>query len=74
MIGSSNFGNRSVYRDLEAQLTIFTKNEQLASQLLEEKRNITEYCNKVDSNTYKDPERKVPLWVFIIRTFMRTFF
>eukprot|EP00795_Rhopilema_esculentum_P009166 gene9166-16833_t len=74
MIGSSNFGNRSVYRDLEAQLTIFTKNEQLTSQLQEEKRNITEYCNKVDSNTYKDPERKVPVWVFIIRTFMRTFF
>ena len=74
MVGSSNFGNRSVYRDLEAQLTIVTTNERVSHQLNEEKRNIMEYSEKVDSNTYKDVERKVPLWVFLIRTFMRTFF
>lgn len=74
MIGSSNFGNRSVYRDLEAQLTIITTNEQLSNQLNEEKRNFLEYSDKVGVKTYKDPERKVPFWVFVIRTFMRTFF
>ena len=74
MIGSSNFGNRSVYRDLEAQVTIVTTNDRLSRQLNSEKVNFLEYSEKVDSNTYKDPERKVPFWVFLIRTFMRTFF
>ena len=74
MVGSSNFGNRSVYRDLETQLTIVTANERFSHQLNKEKSNFLEYSEKVDSNTYKDPERKVPFWVFLIRTFMRTFF
>lgn len=74
MIGSSNFGNRSVYRDLEAQLTIVTTNEKLSKQLVDERENFLEYSNRVDSNTYAEEERKVPTWVFLIRTFMRTFF
>jgi len=74
MIGSSNFGNRSVYRDLEAQVTIVTTNDRLSRQLKSEKVSFLEYSEKVDTNTYKDPERKVPFWVFLIRTFMRTFF
>lgn len=74
MAGSSNFGNRSVYRDMEAQLTILTTNERLAKQLDAEERNFLEYSEKVVSSTYKDPSRKVPLWVFLIRSLMRTFF
>ena len=74
MIGSSNFGNRSVYRDLEAQLTIVTTNEELSKQLVRERENFLEYSNRVDTNTYTEEERKVPTWVFLIRTLMRTFF
>ena len=74
MIGSSNFGNRSVYRDLETQLTVVTTNQQFSRLLNTEKLNFLEYSEKVDSKTYKDPERKTPFWVFLIRTFMRTFF
>ena len=74
MIGSSNFGNRSVYRDLEAQLTIVTTNEELSKQLVHERENFLEYSNRVDTYTYAEKERKVPAWVFLIRTFMRTFF
>jgi CDP-diacylglycerol--glycerol-3-phosphate 3-phosphatidyltransferase len=33
IIGSSNFGYRSVYRDVEAQIIIFTKNSALQDEL-----------------------------------------
>lgn len=35
LIGSPNFGYRSVHRDLEAQVAIVTENEELQSQLQE---------------------------------------
>lgn len=35
LIGSPNFGYRSVHRDLEAQIAIVTENEELQSQLQE---------------------------------------
>lgn len=35
LIGSPNFGYRSVHRDLEAQIAIVTENEALQSQLQE---------------------------------------
>lgn len=35
MIGSPNFGYRSVHRDLEAQIAIVTENEELQRQLQE---------------------------------------
>lgn len=35
LIGSPNFGYRSVHRDLEAQIAIVTENEELQSQLLQ---------------------------------------
>lgn len=35
LIGSPNFGYRSVHRDLEAQIAIITENEELQSQLQE---------------------------------------
>ncbi|KAJ1915249.1 CDP-diacylglycerol--glycerol-3-phosphate 3-phosphatidyltransferase [Mycoemilia scoparia] len=35
MIGSPNYGYRSLYRDLEAQITIMTKNEDLKQRLYE---------------------------------------
>lgn len=33
IVGSSNFGYRSVYRDIEAQLVIYSDNQQLQDQL-----------------------------------------
>lgn len=33
LIGSPNFGHRSVHRDLEAQIAIVTENEELQVQL-----------------------------------------
>lgn len=35
LIGSPNFGYRSVHRDLEAQIAIVTENEELQNQLQE---------------------------------------
>ena len=32
IVGSSNFGYRSVYRDVEAQIVIFTKNSTLKNE------------------------------------------
>ena len=37
LIGSPNFGKRSVYRDMESQVAIVTVNKQLKNELIEER-------------------------------------
>ncbi|KAM3717735.1 CDP-diacylglycerol--glycerol-3-phosphate 3-phosphatidyltransferase [Dirofilaria immitis] len=52
MIGSSNFGHRSVHRDLEAQFFIITCNEKLKLSLQEERSRILNYATKVDAEIF----------------------
>eukprot|EP00794_Sanderia_malayensis_P009171 gene9171-10144_t len=74
MFGSSNFGNRSAYRDLEAQILLVTRNETLSHELEKEKNNLKDYSTFVGADTYRNNDRRTPLWVFLIRTIMKTFF
>jgi len=74
LIGSPNFGYRSVYRDLESQLAIVTVNSSLRDQLDEERRNLFQSGEAVTSSTFKSPDRSVPLWVrFVIKVFRHFF-
>uniref|UniRef100_A0A1I7VSY1 CDP-diacylglycerol--glycerol-3-phosphate 3-phosphatidyltransferase n=1 Tax=Loa loa TaxID=7209 RepID=A0A1I7VSY1_LOALO len=74
MIGSSNFGHRSVYRDLEAQFLIITCNDKLKLKLQEERLRILDYAAKVDAATFLRRDHFVPLWIRLISRFIRNYF
>ncbi|KAF9538639.1 CDP-diacylglycerol--glycerol-3-phosphate 3-phosphatidyltransferase [Mortierella hygrophila] len=62
-IGSPNFGYRSIVRDLEAQLFLVTSNLGLRKSLHEELGSLRKYAYPVTEDTFKVPERQVPVWV-----------
>lgn len=74
LIGSPNFGYRSVHRDLEAQIAIVTDNEELQTQLQEEQEML--YCrsSEVSSSTFERPDRHVKLWVKLVTPLIKNFF
>ncbi|KAF8933261.1 hypothetical protein EDD21DRAFT_381307 [Dissophora ornata] len=62
-IGSPNFGYRSIVRDLEAQLFLVTSNAGLRRDLHEELSSLRQYAHPVTEQTFKAPDRRVPVWV-----------
>ncbi|XP_022661003.1 CDP-diacylglycerol--glycerol-3-phosphate 3-phosphatidyltransferase, mitochondrial-like isoform X2 [Varroa jacobsoni] len=74
LIGSPNFGYRSIYRDLESQVIIVTENEDLRNRLENEQKTIYKTVVLTDEMTFKDPERFVPFWVAYVTAFVRGFF
>ncbi|CAG7730797.1 unnamed protein product [Allacma fusca] len=63
LIGSPNFGHRSVFRDLETQLYIVTENVHLQKQLHDEQLQLIKHCKPFDDHVLSQPNRLVPLWV-----------
>ncbi|XP_062270024.1 CDP-diacylglycerol--glycerol-3-phosphate 3-phosphatidyltransferase, mitochondrial [Platichthys flesus] len=74
LIGSPNFGYRSVHRDLEAQIAIVTENEELQSQLQEEQETLYQRSSEVSSSTFERPDRHVKLWVKLVTPLIKNFF
>ncbi|XP_034427181.1 CDP-diacylglycerol--glycerol-3-phosphate 3-phosphatidyltransferase, mitochondrial [Hippoglossus hippoglossus] len=74
LIGSPNFGYRSVHRDLEAQIAIVTENEELQSQLQEEQESLYQRSSEVSSSTFERPDRHVKLWVKLVTPLIKNFF
>ncbi|CAL9699267.1 unnamed protein product [Knipowitschia caucasica] len=74
LIGSPNFGYRSVHRDLEAQIAIVTDNEDLQTQLQEEQQMLYHRSSEVSSSTFERPDRHVKLWVKLVTPFIKNFF
>ncbi|CEF69300.1 CDP-diacylglycerol--glycerol-3-phosphate 3-phosphatidyltransferase, mitochondrial [Strongyloides ratti] len=74
VVGSSNFGERSCKRDLEAQLLLVTSDNELKKKLCDEKDNLLKNCNLVTKNTFFEPDHIVPLWVKFASKFIRNFF
>ncbi|KAL7372277.1 hypothetical protein ABVT39_013131 [Epinephelus coioides] len=74
LIGSPNFGYRSVHRDLEAQIAIVTENEELQSQLQEEKEMLYQRSTEVSDSTFEQPDRHVKLWVKLVTPLIKNFF
>ena len=70
LIGSPNFGKRSVYRDMEAQVGIVTVNKRLTNDLLAERDKIRNDTTKVNLETYNEEDRKIVWWVYLIATFL----
>ncbi|XP_077594640.1 CDP-diacylglycerol--glycerol-3-phosphate 3-phosphatidyltransferase, mitochondrial isoform X1 [Stigmatopora nigra] len=74
LIGSPNFGYRSVHRDLEAQIAIVTENERLQEQLREEQEILYRRSSEVSQSTFEQPDRYVKLWVKLVTPFIKNFF
>lgn len=74
MIGSPNFGHRSVSRDLENQIILITDNTRLRQQLRHECDHVYSFGVDVDERTFEDKGRRVPLWAWIVTRFTRSFF
>ncbi|CAK8675582.1 unnamed protein product [Clavelina lepadiformis] len=74
MIGSSNFGLRSVNRDLEAQVILITKNRKLMEQLQTEKANLLKWSKPVTPETFAQPRYFVPRWVCYVSNLIKHYF
>ncbi|KAM3859650.1 CDP-diacylglycerol--glycerol-3-phosphate 3-phosphatidyltransferase, mitochondrial [Diretmus argenteus] len=74
LIGSPNFGYRSVHRDLEAQIAIVTDNQELQAQLQEEQEMLYERATEVSNATFERPDRHVKLWVKLVTPLIKHFF
>ncbi|XP_029105924.1 CDP-diacylglycerol--glycerol-3-phosphate 3-phosphatidyltransferase, mitochondrial isoform X1 [Scleropages formosus] len=74
LIGSPNFGYRSVHRDLEAQIAIVTENEALQEQLQQEQEMLYQRSTEVSSSTFEQPNRYVKLWVKLVTPLIKNFF
>lgn len=74
LIGSPNFGYRSVHRDLEAQIAIVTDNQELQTQLQEEQDMLYQRSSEVSSSTFDRPDRHVKLWVKLVTPLIKNFF
>jgi CDP-diacylglycerol--glycerol-3-phosphate 3-phosphatidyltransferase len=70
-IGSSNFGYRSVERDLEMQVVLVTRNQNLQTRLRNEHQDIWNNAKIITSN---EDFPKVSTWVSIISRFIKTYF
>ena len=66
LIGSPNFGHRSVYRDLEAQVAIVTADQELSEALHKEKTHLYRRVQQVTCETFERSERKIPVWVYCV--------
>lgn len=71
LIGSSNFGERSVNRDLESQICLVTVNDELRRQLQREYVNLKRYCSSAEQELLS---RIVPKWVKTAVVFFKNFF
>ncbi|XP_010617034.1 CDP-diacylglycerol--glycerol-3-phosphate 3-phosphatidyltransferase, mitochondrial [Fukomys damarensis] len=74
LIGSPNFGYRSVHRDLEAQIAIVTESRALQQQLHQEQEQLYLRSGVVSSATFEQPGRQVKLWVKMVTPLIKNFF
>ena len=62
MVGSPNFGRRSVDRDLEAQVTLVTNDPGLRAAFGEERDQLFEGSTVVDEELWKQSQRQLVGW------------
>ncbi|CAG8529520.1 6754_t:CDS:2, partial [Paraglomus occultum] len=68
-IGSPNYGDRSTERDLEAEVILLTRNENLRKA---EVRNLQKYSKPVTDATFDSERRRVPYLVRLATAFIKT--
>lgn len=74
LIGSPNFGYRSVRRDLETQIAVVTKNEQLQDKLQKEHERLFSRAKRVTNQTFLERDRIPPAWVSAAVILFRYYF
>ncbi|KAL1451572.1 hypothetical protein WDU94_005933 [Cyamophila willieti] len=74
LIGSSNFGERSVRRDLECSLLILSEDVTLHNRLEEEKQSLFESSEMFTLDLARRADRKPPLWVQGVLALFRYYF
>lgn len=74
LVGSSNFGSRSVRRDLEMQAAIITSNQGLRKRLADEEASLIDLSSPFNEQVASDPGRKPALWVRTTMKLFKTFF
>ncbi|XP_042214342.1 CDP-diacylglycerol--glycerol-3-phosphate 3-phosphatidyltransferase, mitochondrial-like isoform X1 [Homarus americanus] len=74
MIGSPNFGWRSVNRDLETQVIVATRNTDLQVELHHEQERLYTSSTEVTGQTFTERERLVPYWVRLVMPIIKVFF
>ncbi|KAH9497074.1 CDP-diacylglycerol--glycerol-3-phosphate 3-phosphatidyltransferase [Dermatophagoides farinae] len=72
MVGSTNFGYRSVYRDNEAQLVIVTRNDQLRKDFQSEFVNLVQHSHTI--RNWQTDLPRIPFLIPIIASICRTLF
>lgn len=71
VLGSSNFGYRSIYRDIESQVTIVTSNAKLQKSFNEERLAILKHSQIVSDKTFKQNRYRVPFFINYIANFLK---
>ncbi|EDW82969.1 uncharacterized protein Dwil_GK22604 [Drosophila willistoni] len=71
LIGSSNFGERSVNRDLETQVCLVTSNKDLSQRLQAEADRLYDFSQTAE---HQIVQRPVPRWVQAVVRIFRNFF
>lgn len=74
LIGSSNFGSRSVRRDLETQAALITFNPKLRNKLAEEENSLLDLACPFTEEIASDPNRRPALWVRTTMNIFKSFF
>lgn len=75
LVGSPNFGWRSVYRDLESQLVVVTGNPELQQRLGAERAGLFGSASLVRrKETFAQPDRYVKFWVRAVVPIIKRFF
>ncbi len=69
IIGSSNFGQRSTERDVEAQIIVLTENEQLKSDMQQEHDRLFNQTRVVTQDLFKTPDRRIGLFMRLVTRF-----
>jgi len=74
LIGSPNFGYRSECRDLEMQLALVTKNDDLRQQLHKERVELYKRSSCVEKSVFNNEEHSVPKWVSFLTNWIKDYF
>ncbi|XP_031837297.1 phosphatidylglycerophosphate synthase 1 isoform X2 [Nomia melanderi] len=74
LIGSPNFGYRSVSKDLETQIAVITKNPKLQNELQKEYERLFACAKPVTTRTFHEQNRIAPAWVYMMVVLFRYYF
>ncbi|EDV27697.1 CDP-diacylglycerol--glycerol-3-phosphate 3-phosphatidyltransferase, mitochondrial [Trichoplax sp. H2] len=70
LIGSSNFGYRSTYRDLEAQIAVVTSESNLQELMKAEQESIFSYGKAVNQDVFRSDRRQVAFWAQMVTKYI----